>query len=312
MPNWRFKAALQLTMSVLPRSAALNRVFQRRVTKSLAVTPDRLAKKWGATRRHVEDWRASCGGEGPFTVLEVGTGWHPIAPLALVAAGASSATTVDRTSLLDPDSTRAVLLAVADGVESGRLAADVPEVADRFRIAAMSSAPDAVAMLAAAGVRCEVGDLQGLALPTGSVDLSITNNTLEHIPPEQLAELLAELARIAGPTGASAHFIDLADHYSQFDRRITAYNFLAYTDRWWRLYNNDLHFQNRLRASDYRELLRTAGLAIVAESCERGEPSELPAALAPRFRRYRTDDLLVHSMWVVCRPVQPVEASALR
>ena len=52
--------------------------------------------------------------------------------------------------------------------------------------------------------------------------------------------------------------IDLADHYSYFDKSSSRYHFLRYDDRRWRWANSPLQYQNRLR-SDYRRLVEGAG-----------------------------------------------------
>ncbi len=58
----------------------------------------------------------------------------------------------------------------------------------------------------------------------------------------------------------------MRDHYSYFDSSLSPYNFLTVSDRRWKLVNSSLHFQNRLRAADYRRLLEHAGFEIVHEN----------------------------------------------
>jgi hypothetical protein len=95
------------------------------------------------------------------------------------------------------------------------------------------------------------------------------------------------------------HFIDMSDHYAHFDRRISEYNYLRYSDRRWRPFNNRLQYQNRLRISDYRRIVQEAGFRVVAEDAERG-PAELleQITLAPRFRSYSQEDLAVLRCWL--------------
>ena len=64
--------------------------------------------------------------------------------------------------------------------------------------------------------------------------------------------------------------IDYCDHYSYFDKNISAYNFLRYPDSTWRLFNPSLHYQNRLRHRDYLDLIKSAGFEILEENI--GEP----------------------------------------
>lgn len=300
--DWRLKAGVQGLMAMLPRSADLNRVFQRHVTRSLDVTSQTVVSKWDQTRQLVSMWRDASGVDGDFSALEVGTGWLPIAPPALRAAGAGSVLTLDIEDLLAENEVRQTLALVAEGLESGELACEEPDLAPVLRagLELRSSPRD---MLAACGVEPIVGDATSTILPSGSVDLSVSNNTLEHIPEPVLTGVYAELRRLASPRGASAHFIDLKDHYAGFDASIDVYNFLAYSDREWRRYNNSLQYQNRLRASDHRRLAESAGLVVAAELVERGDVARLPTrGLAPRFEGYGADDLLVHSQWLLLTP----------
>jgi hypothetical protein len=99
--------------------------------------------------------------------------------------------------------------------------------------------------------------------------------------------------------------IDLSDHYSHFDHRLTPYNFLRYSAASWRLFNNDLHYQNRLRVSDYREIHELTGFKILYE---RDEPLETDLidriALAPEFQHYDRQDLIVTRSWIVSCPIE--------
>src|SRR5207253_3087992 len=81
----------------------------------------------------------------------------------------------------------------------------------------------------------------------------------EHVPEDDLAEIFRECHRLLRPAGAFSCRIDLQDHYSYFDRGLSRYNFLRFSDGAWRLVNSPLHFQNRLRAVDYLRLVRDAG-----------------------------------------------------
>jgi hypothetical protein len=131
------------------------------------------------------------------------------------------------------------------------------------------------------------------------VDLFVSNNTLEHIPPATLGEILGEFRRLASRDAVMDHFIDMSDHYAHFDRSITEFNYLRYSDRRWRLFNNDLQYQSRLRISDYRRLIDKAGFRIVAEDVERGSAEALESiTLAARFRGYPEEDLAALRCWL--------------
>ena len=126
---------------------------------------------------------------------------------------------------------------------------------------------------------------------------------LEYIPYGTLETMLRELRRVVAARGVMSHEIDLADQYAAFDNSITKFNFLRFSDRMWRLIKNPLIPLNRLRISDYRELLARARFEIIEEDLTRGTAAELSSVpLAPRFRAYSEQDLLVTRAWIVARP----------
>jgi hypothetical protein len=307
--RWYAKAAIQGVLSKLPDPQRWNRIFQEKVTHSLTLTDAYLIEKWLQARDHVANWRSlESAAVDDFAALEVGTGWFPITPLALIASGARHVTTIDLHSLLQERAVRQTLLLTARGIDEGWLDADYPNAASRFRDAATGANLDS--LLTACGIEARIGNAAATGLPAQSIDLSVSNTTLEHIPAFELEAILTELARLCSPHGATCHLIDLSDHYAAFDRSITPYNYLRYPAKRWRLINNPLQYQNRLRASDYRNLVRRAGLRIDYERSAGDELSVLKSVpIAPEFRRYEEQDLLVHSMAVACRPASHTPAA---
>ena len=148
-------------------------------------------------------------------------------------------------------------------------------------------------------------DARATGLDAGSVDFISSTNTLEHIPADDLAPILAECRRLLRPDGVMSSRIDLRDHFCDADARLSPYNFLRYSDRTWRLVNSKLGYQNRLRRPDYLSAFAEADLSIVAENATR--PDEGLGALRaldldPRFRAYPLDELAVQALVVVARP----------
>ena len=237
-------------------------------------------------------------------MLELGTGWYPIVPIGLALAGAEGVTTLDVSSLTDADRTRRTLELYAVWLDSGRLSSALPGIDAGLAEKALSAAREAGTasardLLARVGVRALVGDGRATGLPDGAIELVVSNNTFEHIPPAVLQAIMAELRRVAAPGAVMDHFVDISDHYAHFDRSISEFNYLRYPPRAWRLFNNRLQYQSRLRASDYRRLVEHAGFVVVAEEAQRGAVEELAGVpLAPQFRHYAQDDLLVLRTWI--------------
>lgn len=298
------KAALQGALSATPNPARWNRILQRYVSRSLDLSDAYFLTKWRLGKRHLDTFRRVSGADGAIDVLELGTGWFPVVPVALALGGARYVYTIDRQSLLRREQVLAVLEACRRQLERGVVTLDSP-AAER-KLADLLANRDALScseLLTELGIRALVGDAREVPLPSASVDLFVSNTTLEHIPGEVIAGILTEFRRLASARAVMSHLIDMGDHYAQFDRSITVYNFLKYSDRQWRPFNNTLQYQNRLRLSDHRALHRNAGWEVVEE-----DNSSLPVEvlrrvkLAERFRVYDEDELRVYVSWMTSRP----------
>jgi hypothetical protein len=108
------------------------------------------------------------------------------------------------------------------------------------------------------------------------------------------------------PNGIVSCAIDMKDHFSYFDRTLSPYNFLKFSDARWRFVNPSLHFQNRLRRSDYLALVAAAGFEVLDETAVWGDDADMEAlsSLPPHAQfldRYRLDDLAVRETTVTAR-----------
>jgi SAM-dependent methyltransferase len=286
--RWLAKATLQRGLGALPQGEQLNYVFQRRVLRSLPAGDKALQQKLARARQHVEAYRE----HGPGTPLreacfyEFGAGWDLAIPLAYATLG------VGRQVLVDIRPSARVEL-VNDSIASFELGAPVAsldELESRFGIRYLAP--------------CDARDT---GLPEGSVDFVSSTDTCEHIPGADLALIFRESRRLLRPGGAFSCRIDLQDHYAYFDRSLSRYNFLRYSDRTWSIVNSPLHHQNRLRSPDYLRLVRDAGFELVVERpsgpSDEGREELRSLPLAERFRSYSEDDLGVTVLsFVAVRP----------
>jgi hypothetical protein len=95
----------------------------------------------------------------------------------------------------------------------------------------------------------------------------------------------------------------LVDQYSYFDRSITPFNFLKFSEARWKIYNSPITWLNRMRISDYRELFGSVGFEITKEVNSSGSAADLrKIRLAPEFQKYSEADLLVLTSWLTARP----------
>ena len=151
-------------------------------------------------------------------------------------------------------------------------------------------------------------DAGNLDMPEASFDLYVSNDVLEHIPPEDLHRILRGARRLLKPGGLCAHHIDNADHFFGCDPQISMINFLRFDDTEWNRYaNNRFAYVNRLRSSEYPPIFSDSGFEILDvqneiddECVKQIETGALP--LAERFRNMAVQDLATTSTTIVAAP----------
>ena len=301
--RWLAKAALQRALGVLPEQGErLNYVFQRHVLHSLPTGPATLKQKFARATKHLEAYEEHGPGvpAAEATFFEFGAGWDLAIPLAFALLGVGRQVVIDirpsaRVELvgdtiaaferLRPELEQSAGKPLRDlGGPLGSLA----ELEPRFGIRYLAPC-----------------DARATGLPPASVDFVSSTDTCEHIPRDDLAAIFTECRRLLRPGGAFSCRIDLQDHYAYFDPSLSRYNFLRFSDRRWAVVNSPLHFQNRLRAPEYLQLVRDAGFDLVLENPsgpnEKGRAELRALPLAEPFRGYSTDELGVTVLSFVAR-----------
>ena len=233
-------------------------------------------------------------------VVEIGSGWHPILPITLIAAGAESVTLTEVDPILDKRLVRSAInfvMARRDDI-ANRLGADC--YFDRLKV----EGGELSAMLRDLGLTYMVPYRTELS-SDGSADVIVSCSVLEHIRPELLEAMLKEFRRILVDGGAMVHFIDCSDHFAMRDKSISRCNFLRYPDWVWRLCSVNF-YHNRLRHSDYAAMLQRHGFKISFEWRESREKEQAEVAampLASRFVRQNVEDLAaISSHFVAIAP----------
>jgi len=93
-------------------------------------------------------------------------------------------------------------------------------------------------------------------------DICISTAVIEHFSITDLKEYLYDLKNILTKEGLVSSNIDYSDHYSHTDKNISGLNYLSYSEKEWKKYNNLYLFQNRLRHQDYKKIFKYSGYKI--------------------------------------------------
>jgi hypothetical protein len=116
----------------------------------------------------------------------------------------------------------------------------------------------------------------------------------------EFLQIAAEMRRIVRPDGIASHQIDLQDHLGG------GLNNMRIASRWWEseLMANSGFYTNRIRFSEMCRIFSEAGFLVEVVSKQRWNALPLPvSALAPEFRHFSEEDLLISSFHVLLRPL---------
>ena len=290
--RWLAKAALQRTLGAVPQGERLNYVFQRHVLHSFPVGDAAYRQKFTRAANHLAAYEEH-GPDLPAaeaTFFEFGAGWDLAIPISYALLG------VGRQIVIDIRPSVRIELVNETIAALGRLRPELEQATGRAVRDAGGSITSIAELETHFGIHYLAPcDARGTGLAPGIVDFVTSTDTCEHIPAADLASIFRECRRLLRPGGAISCRIDLQDHYSYFDRSVSRYNFLRFSDRRWALANSPLHYQNRLRAPDYLRLVRDAGLDLVMENPSRPSAEGLAElqkmSLAKRFRGYAPEEL---------------------
>lgn len=294
--HWKVKGIIQKALSVAPGGARVNDVLQRRLG-DLRDFDDNIRIK-------VENWRglmsylAKVGAAdlAGTQIMEIGSGWYPTVPLCFSLAGVRSCHTVDISRHMSAELVFRMYRAVERHLDLiGAVSGCAPQtIRARYESLRADSLED---FLSRAGImyHAPADGSKASWLADGSIDLVYSNSVLEHVPEVVIATLMKESRRILKTGGLMLHAVACNDHYAHFDKSISYINYLQFTGGQWRLWNNDLNYQNRLRANDFIRLARDSGFEIVHET-RVVRPGTREAVdhlhIAPEFSSYSREDLI--------------------
>jgi hypothetical protein len=308
MPHWLLKWATQRTISVLPHRQKFNGFFQNYITRTLELGPSMFELRLDHCRTHLENFLKVRSGVEEFTALELGAGWYPTIALGLYLCGAREIRLIDIDPLLKSERLLRMMELFCEFDAQGKLKECLPRL-DRERFERVKAAKEklkterAERWLERWNIHVMVGDPQNTSLPAASIDLFYSTGVLEYIPLPILRGILKEFRRLETPHAVMSHWIGLLYQMSFFDKSLSPYEHLKYTDAQWKFWSSPMIRQNRLMIPDYRELFKEAGYEVVSETNTNGSVEVFNRVrLAPQFQKYKREDLLILESWMVVVP----------
>lgn len=272
--DWRIKCLAFHLIEALPGGDALYRAAQRHVTKRYFRTlrPDAVTDPESSHQFHVRNYLRL---GRPGIALEFGAGGSLSTALMLSGVGAT-VYAYDIEQLANPEKVNHMIRNLREIGAQGSWSEinSLDELETKYRI--HYYAP---------------GDVRDTKLPSGSVDYIYSMSCLEHIPPDDIADILSECKRIASDEALLSFWICYFDHYATADKTISRCNFYQFSDDAWRFWNPKRHYQNRLRHCDFENLF--AEFEMVSNERILCDSSALDGIkIDSKFAHYSREDLL--------------------
>lgn len=295
--NFKYKCLIQSVFSVLPKGELLNYIFQKKISKTLPPNDDVFIEKVETAYSHYinfKKYNELINTHGKY--YEFGAGWTLTIPLTMTLLG-FEVYCIDIRKLIIPQ-------LINDSLNKFCLNKNrLPFIFEKNVTPVNNNE-----ILKELNKQYKLNyiapkDARETGFKKNSFDFISSSATLEHIPKNDILSILKECYRILSPGGVLSMTIDYKDHWAYFDKEVSIYNFLKYSDKQWKKYNPSLHYQNRLRHSDYLELISQTEfkiLKVLPQLPINKEKIELETlSLSNKFKKYNIDDLAIKGSEIV-------------
>ena len=305
--KWQMKAIAQKAISFLPKKEKINYWFQKNITKGVTLTDEYFEYKITHASDHLRFFKTYSDKDlKECTVLELGTGWYPIVPIALFLSDLKNIFTLDLSNWMSKESLKITCNKFIEWRQKGELKKFLPIINEEnwntLKILAMDNQEGLSSMCQQLNLNNWIGDARNTPFEANYIDLICSNNTFEHIPKTVLNSILIEFKSVIHPNGVMSHFIDMSDHFAHFDQSINIYNFLRFSDQAWGWIDNSIQPQNRMRFKDYKEIYRKLMIPITDEEIREGSVEALKEiSLDSKFGNYKLEELAISHGYIISK-----------
>ena len=299
-----YKCYLQKLFSSIGGGERLNFLFQKYITKSLPTNDETFLNRLARAKEHFDTFvkYSQLTNNQDATYYEFGAGWDLINPIGLSLLGIGTLHCIDIRELVFPEVLNDTISKLYRLKAEGPFDYPLPE---RIPLVTVSNFKDILMKYFRINYSSWT-DARRTNFAESTMDLIVSNVTLEHIPRNDVVKILQECLRILKKGGIFCCQIDYTDHWSHFDHSISVYNFLKYSPSEWRRYNPLLHYQNRLRHKDYLDIVSQTDFEIVEDDPKRASKEEMDSLSRletdPHFlNNYTLDELGIKGSRIVLR-----------
>ncbi len=298
---WRLKMAMQWVLARIPLAERTNYIVSRLINPRLHTAEEIAAQipAYAMTLRDIRKTRPLADSR----VVEIGTGWCPIAPLLASFSGVASVLTIDHYPHLTLSVTRELLLACK--LTSVRLAELLSVNEDDLvsQISALLAESTLSGVLRSARIEYAptLAALDGI--PPNSVDLWYSYSVMENIPLDPLKRLMRTMSRTLAKDGVIFAAVGCQDPFTGNHASLGAIQYLRYSARQWeRLAQHRLCTNNRMRCSDFVSLFKESRLSPLVTRSRRALADVSPnwSKVNEAFRAYDWEDLSINYFEVMC------------
>ena len=266
--DWRVKVAVQNALGMLPgtlgfkANEACVRLLRGYVDRT---DTERRTEKGIANLALIQ--RETGISFGNATVLEVGTGWHGIDLVLFQLVGAKRIYTIDHHRHLTLQSIRMHMPGILSLKNLACLSELAPGVRERAAVLnwkKWDSLDEALRELNVTFLISRSCLTNGLDIPENAIDIFYSDSVLQRVLERDLHSLLKDAGeRLMRPGGVCFHRTDQCDinSHSHIDPGLWRLEYLKYSDWFFNtVISGRFNSQNRLRESDFIELLEASGM----------------------------------------------------
>lgn len=192
------------------------------------------------------------------TIVEIGTGWHPVLPIFLYAIGAAKVIMTDVVGHIKQSYVEHTLKYLIAHVDELSTLSGVPknQLSEKFNSLVPNGKPWQDVWQRQNIEYLTPFDFTKTHWSADSLDGIFSNSCISFIPQFILEKIISESFRVLKPGGFFAHNLMPYDDHATYDNTITPLNFLKFSpEEWEKIGNSSLHYQNRLRPAQYLDLL---------------------------------------------------------